>query len=266
MRRGAKEATGDKSRPQRLVREIAQDFKSDLRFQGQAILALQEAAEAYLVTIFEDSNLCAIHAKRVTILPKDIQLARRLRGETRFAYSRSIMAPKRPAKVAASVESKPPQRKKVAGEKADQTGRPPPEKLGPEAYPEPPEALFDARIDLAATIAANAAALYGDSAIKRHLQEWRGFAERQQTQDGRVAVRVVAAFVEGEGAFGAEVAALGGGDSGGAGTSEAGDMRAPAEKMHLRCKSIGDLMAGGPVGRELVPLGEGDRLRGGFRP
>jgi len=66
---------------QRLVREIAQDFKTDLKFQSQAVLALQEAAEAYLVGLFEDTNLCAIHAKRVTIMPKDIQLARRLRGE-----------------------------------------------------------------------------------------------------------------------------------------------------------------------------------------
>jgi histone H3 len=66
---------------QRLVREIAQDFKTDLRFQSAAIGALQEAAEAYLVGLFEDVNLCAIHAKRVTIMPKDIQLARRIRGE-----------------------------------------------------------------------------------------------------------------------------------------------------------------------------------------
>jgi histone H3 len=66
---------------QRLVREIATEFKSDLRFQSQAVLALQEAAEAYLVGLFEDTNLCAIHAKRVTIMPKDIQLARRIRGE-----------------------------------------------------------------------------------------------------------------------------------------------------------------------------------------
>jgi histone H3/H4 len=66
---------------QRLVREIAQDFKTDLRFQGSAVLALQESAEAYLVGLFEDTNLCAIHAKRVTIMPKDIQLARRIRGE-----------------------------------------------------------------------------------------------------------------------------------------------------------------------------------------
>ena len=66
---------------QRLVREIAQDFKSDLRFQSSAVAALQEASEAYLVGLFEDTNLCAIHAKRVTIMPKDIQLARRIRGE-----------------------------------------------------------------------------------------------------------------------------------------------------------------------------------------
>ena len=52
---------------QRLVREIAQDFKSDLRFQSTAIGALQESVEAYLTSLFEDSNLCAIHARRVTI-------------------------------------------------------------------------------------------------------------------------------------------------------------------------------------------------------
>jgi len=66
---------------QRLVREVAQDFKPDLKFQSVALQALQEAAEAYLVSLFEDTNLCAIHAKRVTIMPKDIQLARRIRGE-----------------------------------------------------------------------------------------------------------------------------------------------------------------------------------------
>jgi len=66
---------------QRLVREIAQDYKTDLRFQSAAVAALQEASEAYLVGLFEDTNLCAIHAKRVTIMPKDIQLARRIRGE-----------------------------------------------------------------------------------------------------------------------------------------------------------------------------------------
>ena len=66
---------------QRLVREIAHENKAELRFQSSAVLALQEAAEAYLVGIFEDTNLCAIHAKRVTIMSRDIVLARRIRGE-----------------------------------------------------------------------------------------------------------------------------------------------------------------------------------------
>ena len=66
---------------QRLVREIAQDIKEDIRFQSTALLAIQEASESYLVGLFEDTNLCAIHARRVTIMPKDIQLARRIRGE-----------------------------------------------------------------------------------------------------------------------------------------------------------------------------------------
>nr|XP_027209352.1 histone H3-like centromeric protein CSE4 [Penaeus vannamei] len=74
---------------QRLVREIAQDFKTDLRFQSAAIGALQEASEAYLVGLFEDTNLCAIHAKRVTIMPKDIQLARRIRGERACFWTRA---------------------------------------------------------------------------------------------------------------------------------------------------------------------------------
>ncbi|GAA54847.1 histone H3.2 [Clonorchis sinensis] len=65
---------------QSLVREIAQDFKTDLRFQSSAVSGLQEASEAYLVGLFEDTILCVIHAKRVTIIPKDIQLARRIRG------------------------------------------------------------------------------------------------------------------------------------------------------------------------------------------
>jgi histone H3 len=59
---------------QRLVREIAQDFKSDLRFQSSAIGALQESVEAYLVSLFEDTNLCAIHAKRVTIRKSQLKL------------------------------------------------------------------------------------------------------------------------------------------------------------------------------------------------
>ena len=75
---------------QRLVREITQTLDkpsgfhlnlSEIRFQGSTVLALQEAAEAYHVGLFEDTNLCSMHAKRVTIMPKDIQLARRIRGE-----------------------------------------------------------------------------------------------------------------------------------------------------------------------------------------
>lgn len=66
---------------QRLVRELTQDMKLDVRFQSTALLALQEAAEAYLVGLFEDTNLCAIHARRMTIMAKDMHLARRIRGE-----------------------------------------------------------------------------------------------------------------------------------------------------------------------------------------
>ena len=66
---------------QRLVREIVTEMKKYVRFQSSALLALQEAAEAYLIGVFEDTNLCAIHAKRVTIMVKDMQLARRIRGD-----------------------------------------------------------------------------------------------------------------------------------------------------------------------------------------
>ena len=66
----------------RLVREIAQEVgKTDMRFQGSTIICLQEAAEAFLVSLLEDTNLCTIHTKRVTIMPKDVQLAHRIRGE-----------------------------------------------------------------------------------------------------------------------------------------------------------------------------------------
>ncbi|XP_040014204.1 histone H3-like centromeric protein A isoform X2 [Xiphias gladius] len=65
----------------RLVREVCQSFSTEaLRWQVYALLALQEAAEAFLVMLFSDANLCAIHAKRVTVFPRDIQLARRIRG------------------------------------------------------------------------------------------------------------------------------------------------------------------------------------------
>jgi len=66
----------------RLIREICTKMVApDYRFQTLAILALQEAAEAYLITLFEDCVLCAIHAKRVTVMTKDMALARRIRGD-----------------------------------------------------------------------------------------------------------------------------------------------------------------------------------------
>jgi histone H3/H4 len=74
----------------RVVREISSEFvtgyyaadqdAAGLRWQSTALLCLQEAAESYLVHLFEDVNLCAIHAKRVTIMQRDMQLARRIRG------------------------------------------------------------------------------------------------------------------------------------------------------------------------------------------
>ncbi|CAG7660262.1 unnamed protein product, partial [Allacma fusca] len=66
---------------QRLVREVMQKFKTDFRFQSAALAALQEASEAYLVQLFEDVNLACIHARRVTIMPRDVHLARRIRGD-----------------------------------------------------------------------------------------------------------------------------------------------------------------------------------------
>jgi histone H3 len=67
-----------------LVREIQQEMMNETyRWQGTAMLALQEASEGHLVSLFEDANLCAIHGKRVTIMPKDLHLARRIRGADR---------------------------------------------------------------------------------------------------------------------------------------------------------------------------------------
>lgn len=68
---------------QRLVRELATAQKEGLRFQSSAVLAIQEATEAYVISLLADTNLSAIHAKRVTIQPRDVQLALRLRGERR---------------------------------------------------------------------------------------------------------------------------------------------------------------------------------------
>lgn len=66
---------------QRLVRELATTQKEGLRFQSSAVLAIQEATESYVISLLSDTNLCAIHTRRVTIMPRDLTLARRLRGE-----------------------------------------------------------------------------------------------------------------------------------------------------------------------------------------
>lgn len=62
----------------RLVREIAQKYKADIKLQQESFCALQQATEAYMVSFFEDCNLFAIHDKRVTIMPKDVDLAKRI--------------------------------------------------------------------------------------------------------------------------------------------------------------------------------------------
>jgi histone H3 len=65
---------------ERLVREVLYSIKSDARVQPSTLACLQEAAESYVVTLFEDANLCAIHAKRITLMPKDFKLAQRIAG------------------------------------------------------------------------------------------------------------------------------------------------------------------------------------------
>ena len=66
---------------QRVVKEIVQEMRADLHFQTMAVMALEEVEEAFLVGLLEQANLCAIHAKHATIMPKDIQLARQIRGD-----------------------------------------------------------------------------------------------------------------------------------------------------------------------------------------
>ncbi len=68
----------------RLVREIIQKYAlttDSYRVQAGVMLALQEGAEAFLVSLLEDNNLCAIHAKRITILPRDMQLVKQIHGD-----------------------------------------------------------------------------------------------------------------------------------------------------------------------------------------
>jgi histone H3 len=66
---------------QRLVRQITRDIHHEMRFQSTALLALQEAAESYIISLFEDAHLCAIHADRITLTPRDLALAKRIRGD-----------------------------------------------------------------------------------------------------------------------------------------------------------------------------------------
>ena len=75
---------------QRFIRSICDGIDGSLKFQSQALIALQEAAESYLTGLFEDANLCAIHAARVTVMKKDLDLARRIRGE-RFLDHRDLL-------------------------------------------------------------------------------------------------------------------------------------------------------------------------------
>ena len=78
-----------------VVREIACDIKSDLQMQSMALLALQEALEAYLVGLFNDTNKCTLHAKRVTIMPKDMKLARHIQGEKEDGCSERMVVDRR---------------------------------------------------------------------------------------------------------------------------------------------------------------------------
>jgi len=68
---------------QRLVKEVAQNYQTDLKFQSTALVALQQAAEDYIVGVMEDSVLCAVHGGRQTLMAKDMALARRIRGPER---------------------------------------------------------------------------------------------------------------------------------------------------------------------------------------
>ena len=66
---------------QRVVQEIAQGIRADLHFQSRAVMAIQEAGEAFFVGLLKQANLATIHAKCISIMPKDIQLARQIKGD-----------------------------------------------------------------------------------------------------------------------------------------------------------------------------------------
>lgn len=120
---------------QRVVREVAQDYKSELRFQASAVLALQEAAEAYLIGLFENTNLAAIHAKRVTIMPKDMCLARRMSGEDKFTPMNVDTSRKTPRKSAHPTRANPGTEVNFAKPPVPKQVAPPP--VAPPSEPEP---------------------------------------------------------------------------------------------------------------------------------
>ena len=124
---------------QRLVREIAQEFKSDVRFQGAAILALQEAAEAYVVQLFENANLCAIHAQRVTAMKPDIDLARRIHEGASYRYQQSGGSlPVLPPSYPPNPSNKNKKKKKKKKKKPMSTAAPAPAASSPPAPPPVP--------------------------------------------------------------------------------------------------------------------------------
>eukprot|EP01128_Nolandella_sp_AFSM9_P007327 TRINITY_DN3986_c0_g1_i1.p1 TRINITY_DN3986_c0_g1~~TRINITY_DN3986_c0_g1_i1.p1 ORF type:complete len:609 (-),score=105.19 TRINITY_DN3986_c0_g1_i1:1411-3195(-) len=125
---------------QRLVREIAQDFKSDIQFQASAIAALQESTEAYLIGLFEDADVCAINAKRVTVVPADLQLARRIRGERSSSPFHKKATPSTSSAMSlspTSVDVSPSLESPVASSVSSPTSEPPKPICGSPAKPQP---------------------------------------------------------------------------------------------------------------------------------
>lgn len=100
-------------------REIANDFRNDLRFQGTAVLALQEAAEMYLTQLMEDTNTAAIHAGRVTISDKDMRCARRIRGEVATSWTDMPPVEEKKPKVIKAVKKKQAAKEKAAAVPAE---------------------------------------------------------------------------------------------------------------------------------------------------
>ena len=93
---------------QRLVRDIAMEYKTDLRFQSEAMEILQEGTESFIVAVFEDTNLCAIHARRQTLKRKDMQLLLKIRG---FSYEKNVIYGKETKDTVHDIEPKVEERK-----------------------------------------------------------------------------------------------------------------------------------------------------------